>query len=157
MRQGSRGTLGSGVALAALAFLLLFSAPHAALATHCDNVQSSATGNLFDTYEQVEYSPDGWLIVHLKVRPSFNEGQGWRFFVNVLYDTCNLGTRISYDTTQSLPRGTAFWSIRFTSPTAYEIWDDDSEALVTSRTIDLYPGYFEVSFGGRTFVSFNGS
>jgi len=137
--------------------LVLFLFPFPANATHCENVASSASGWLFDSYEVAEYSPDGWLIVHLKLLGPYNDGRGWNFFASIWDDECDIATRTTYKSGMSIPAGIKFWSIRFTSNTQYEIWDDENEVFVASLEINPYPGYFEVAFRGSTYETFNGS
>jgi len=140
------------VTVVVLAFSIF---PFTAHAENCENVLSSASGYLFDSYEVSEYSPEGWLIIHLKVKPPFNDGRGWTLNAIVWNDECERGTRRSYGSTISLTPDIEFWSIRFVSPTEYEIWNDEDELLITSRDIDVYPGYYEVSFNGRIGLAVN--
>jgi len=85
-------------------------------------------GTYYQNYEQVEYSPEGLLILHFKIDPAYAKNgykinSGWRFFD----DECKKWTPPNNtNRVVQLSKGVTDYSIRFTSPTHYEVWNDAS-------------------------------
>ena len=90
------------------------------------SVQSGAY--IFDpTYEQAEYV-GGLLRVHYR----FNSGAPT--FPSTLLlsgEPCKVTVPFNISQNTRLPSGTRYWSIRFSSPTHYNLWDDDREVKCT--------------------------
>ena len=121
---------------------------------------ASTTGTYFQNYEKIEYSPEGLLILHFKINASSTgktiEGE-WL----VKNDECDFGNSLAGDKDWyiPLPRGATDFSIRFSSPTHYDIWNDASSTPLTtclglfpgkqgcSRNLPDYPDYY--TFGWR--------
>jgi len=126
-------------------------------AHHCEGTVSSASGYLFDAYEVAEYSDDGWLTVHLKLKPPYNDGRSWTLHTGFKNDECERGTLKIYNFSVSIPDDIEFWSIRYKSWTEIEIWNDEDEILIDTVNVDQYPEYFEVHFGGSIGPNIGGS
>ena len=126
---------------------------------------ASTTGKFFQNYENIEYvdGPAGGvklLILHFKINASSTgktiEGE-WL----VKNDECDFGNSLAGDKDWyiPLPRGATDFSIRFSSPTHYDIWNDASSTPLTtclglfpgkqgcSRNLPDYPDYY--TFGWR--------
>jgi len=138
--------------LLSISFSFFFFSPHQAEASHCEEYRPfEAEGYLFDNYQDVEYSIDGYLIIHLKIKNTFYSDRPWTSRVKVLNDDCDGGSSFDYKKEDvSLSPGTEYFSFRFTSPTHYDIWNDDLNIPETcascSGDIDLFPGFYEVLF-----------
>src|SRR3989344_3673591 len=148
--------------------LLVLAVPTGTQAIDCTGALAT-TGTFFQNYEQVEYVDDPagsgvkFLILRFKINASSTsrtiEGE-WR----VKNDECDLGNSLAGDRDWfiPLPRGATDFSIRFTSPTHYDIWNDASNTpLATclglfperqgcSRNLPDYPAYY--TFGWMAFI-----
>ncbi|HEY4504776.1 MAG TPA: hypothetical protein VJI73_03315 [Candidatus Paceibacterota bacterium] len=95
----------------------------------------ATTKTFFQNYEQVEYGPTGLLILHFKINPTFATGRTIKTGWDTKNDECLAGN-ISESPNFSipLPKGITDFSVRFTSPTHYDVWNDASSTPITSCT-----------------------
>src|SRR3989344_5587541 len=127
-----------------------------ASAQECTGVVSTS-GTYFQNYSQAEYSPQGFLILHFKINPTMIgasrkiDSDGY-----LKNDECDYGNQITgfNDTYVDLPRGATDFSVRFSSPTHYDIWNDASSTPLVcspnyspanngcSQNIPDYPDYY---------------
>lgn len=130
------------------AAFVVFATP--ALASHC-NVQSKANGYFFDNFETAEYV-NGFLTLHFKLKTPYNDGRPWTRNTSFLSDECANGTTQSFGGRISITPGTKLFSIRFTSPTHFEIWNDETNTKETcancSQDFTPFPGYYEIIISG---------
>ena len=132
-----------------------------ASAQECTGVVSTS-GTYFQNYSQAEYSPQGFLILHFKINPTMIgasrkiDSDGY-----LKNDECDYGNQITgfNDTYVDLPRGATDFSVRFSSPTHYDIWNDASSTPLVcnksysvaqngcSQDIPDYPDYYTFGYG----------
>src|SRR3989338_2519185 len=133
-----------------LAIFVSALSPSPAHASACTS-QVETFGSFFQNYESVEYSPDGLLIIHLKLSPEWATGRTWYGEWRVLNDECDYGNDLSGNQYRriNVPSGITDFSIRFSSPTHYDIWNDASSTPIVcvgcSVDIPNFPEYY--SFG----------
>ncbi len=89
-------------------------------------------GNYFDDYEHVNYV-GGFLNMHFRLSVPLLNNFGWR--QTILLDPVNCLLEKGYDVPvdypdMHLPLGLTDFSVRFTSLTHYDIWDDSAEAPI---------------------------
>jgi pimeloyl-ACP methyl ester carboxylesterase len=125
-----------------------------AQASHCPGYEFQASGYFFDDLEHVEYV-DGLLVVHFKLKTPFNDGREWNSTIHILSDTCTPGTPSPLSISGIfLTPGAKFFSIRFSSPTHFDIWNDETNTKETcgSCSIDIraFATYYELSFSAFT-------
>jgi hypothetical protein len=121
----------------------------------------NAQGYFFDSHDSSEYSAQGYLIYHFKNISQYSDGRpfklGWVFYDN----NCNPeGPELNFDFKQfALPSGVTNWSVRFTSMTHFDVWDDQNGDIIASFDIPRLPLYSSIKFagtidgGGSTFDS----
>lgn len=118
---------------------------------HCTNA-FQASGYYFDNFESTEYL-GGFLAMHFKLKTPFNDGRAWNGSASFLTDECGSAATTSDFKSFSLPAGTQYWSVRFTSLTHFDIWNDETNTMATcpncSQDITLFPSYYEVILLGR--------
>lgn len=121
-------------------------APEVARAAECPSSPFSASGYFFQNYESVEHSPDGYLIYRFKI----NVTDGRPFLLKWSYfdDECNSSSVTGEQRSVSLPIGVSEWSVRFSSPTHFDIWNDQNETVVIGFDIIAYPPYTSIVFSG---------
>lgn len=130
--------------------LALFFCQHpAAYAAGCEPSAPSASGYFFQATSTVEYSPDGYPTIHFSIEPRWSTGRSFTLSWHVLNDACESATVSDESFSLSLPPGTSLWSIRFASPSHFEIWDDANEVLVSSRDTLVVPPYSHIIFSGN--------
>ena len=144
------------IASALLAFLL----PHfadAALTEPCGLSVPNASGYFFSSYESVSYSATGYLQLHFRNQPRFSDGRGFQVSWSLVNDEC--ASQNGGSTGMGMPTGVTDWSVRFTSMSHFDLWDDTNNSVVASINIlPAYPSYYRVSFrgsidGGASFVN----
>lgn len=141
--------------LVTIIFLILFAVPAPkARADHC-GVGFTSSGSFFDDFEEVEYSAEGYLILHLKLKPSVNDGRGWTLTRGILADNCQNGsTQLNQIHQISLTPGIEYFSIRFTSPTHFDFWNDELNVMETcdncSQDFLSFPDFYEFFASGST-------
>ncbi len=91
------------------------------------------TGTFFQNYEGVEYSKEGLLIVNFKLNPIQVNGGTLNTQWLVRNDECIPGNQTTGATNKKLPipRGYTDFSIRFSSPTHYNVWNNVSNTPLT--------------------------
>ena len=110
-------------------------------ATSCSGVLST-TGSFFQNYEQVHYGPTGFLILRFKINPAFANGRTIKTGWDTKNDECGQGSIFENPNFSiPLPKGITDFSIRFISPTHYDVWND------ASSTPLLCPGFFPAQQG----------
>src|SRR5690242_13471024 len=102
-----------------VAFLLLVLAPFSVHAASCDTTPFFASGYFFSSYENVSYSPDGYLEYHFKVNLPFTDGRSFKIVWSFKDDECNNSDVSGNQKFISLPIGVTDWSIRFSSTTHF--------------------------------------
>jgi hypothetical protein len=134
------------VFLAIFVFVAVWNvAPSDAQAAECPS-SFSASGYFFNTFESVEYSPEGYPIQHLKV--NYPDGRAFRLNWSYFDDECNSASVTGNQVTISLPSGVSDWSVRVVSPTRIEVWNDQNNIAITGFDIPAYPTYTSIAFGG---------
>lgn len=87
-----------------------------------------STGNYFDNYEQIEYL-GGFLVMHFKLLPLYSNGSA--FSAKFYMHDSNCGTTFSDEKpVTNFRSGLVAWSVRFTSSTHYQIWDDEQSLQI---------------------------
>lgn len=81
----------------------------------------------FDDYETHDYV-NGFLELHLKVKTPYNDGRTWTRTAFYLYDAnCNsMYQETSYLPHVAIDAGIQLYSVRFTSQTHYDLWNDEN-------------------------------
>jgi len=114
----------------------------------CGATSLSASGYFFDSYENIQYSDAGYLIHNFHNLPQYSDGRSFSIRWSYLDDECNPLTSAGSFVSLSLPTGVIDWSIRFTSSTHFDVWDDQNEVIVASFDIPAVPAYTRVVFEG---------
>ncbi len=149
-----------GIILFAVGALLLVYAPAAnALTEPCGQPTLTAEGNFFTSYESIEYSPEGNLIYRFKNNNNslFTNGDiqfrlSWIFYD----DTCQSMQGASASSPNLfLPPGVSEWSLRVTSPTELQLWNDHNNTVITSFGMPSLPSYTRIRFDGFSSAAFN--
>ncbi len=135
------------VALASVSFLVLI--PRQAYADDCGAPSLSADGYFFTNYESAEYSPDGFITHHFKISSAWADGRAFRFSWSYYDDECNYAGSLEFEKIIALPPGTTDWSIRFTSPTHADVWNDQANTVVTGIDFPERSAYTRIVFSGR--------
>ena len=93
--------------------------------TNCP--QGVATGYLFDSYEHAEYI-NGLLQVHMRLRSPYNDGRAFQSAAATADGNCqfSLPTYFPY-VTSFYDNHSRYFTFRMTSPTHWQIWDDDRD------------------------------
>ncbi|HEY4493176.1 MAG TPA: hypothetical protein VJB98_00975 [Candidatus Paceibacterota bacterium] len=122
---------------------------------------ATTTGSFFQNFSSAEYSASGLLILHFKVNPTMvNVNRTIDSDGYLKNDECDFGNRITGfdDTYVDLPRGATDFSVRFSSPTHYDIWNDASSTPLVcspnyspanngcSQNIPDYPDYYTFGY-----------
>jgi|GEM_PF-4263275 len=96
----------------------------------CQTLQTTGFNPyFFDNYEQQEYI-NGFLVIHLKLKTPFNDGRRWLSGFYLYKPDCS-SFFYSITFTGLTPRPTMqFYSIRFTSATHFEFWDDEQTVQI---------------------------
>jgi len=158
--RGMRATA-VGIAIGAVFGIALFAAGSAeAAAAPCWPATEGVAWPL-ELYTEVEYV-NGLAVFHLKMSPSAMKGQLWRFSVGIFTDECyDLSPSDLYSFKHvSITPGVQRFSVRFSSPTHYAIWNDEANIPETceecSGDIGAYPSYYEVNAKGFAFDGASG-
>jgi len=114
----------------------------------CGATSLSSSGYFFDSYENIQYSDAGYLIHNFRNLPQYSDGRSFKIRWSYLDDECNPLTSAGSFVSLSLPTGVIDWSIRFTSSTHFDVWDDQNEVIVASFDIPAVPAYTRVVFEG---------
>ena len=138
-----------GTLLFALALTLTFGFPGGAHASQeCISEPIFQVGGPFSTFEQVDYSDAGFLEIHVELTAPSN-GSVRKLSTNFYDEDCrramgNLAFRSNY----TIPVGVQSFSFRFTSLHHFDIWNDETDTMLTcvgcSVDIPHYPEFFEV-------------
>jgi len=91
----------------------------------------TASGYFFDSYERAEYQ-DGFLRVHLRLKPPYNDGRPFTTRLFSADENCASFAPTSplvFNNT-AFPAYMRYYSLRFTSPTHWELWDDETEQKI---------------------------
>jgi|GEM_PF-2398603 len=157
MVSGMNRLVGSSGFLFAAFFSVWLGVPvgHAE-ASHCFpfTIAGPVSGLLFENYETHEYV-DHLLVLHLKLKTPDNVNVAtFRTSVDLLSDTC--GETVSGGPLSRVitTPGSGLYSIRFTSSTHFDIWNDEINTKLVcescSQDIPERPGYHEFVFKGIT-------
>lgn len=120
-----------------------------ALTEPCGQPALSASGYFFDSYESVEYSPEGNLVYHFKNQPAYSDGRAFQINWLFVNDDCETASVQGSFQSISLPAGVTDWSVRIASATSLEAWDDEHETMIASYTIPEHPSYTRIRFQAR--------
>lgn len=130
--------------------LAIFITPHttyAALVEPCGLLTPSASGYFFSAYESVSYTPEGYLELHFRNQSRFSDGRGFSVSWSFLNDQCV--TQSGSSTGMGMPAGVTDWSVRFTSASHFDLWDDTNNVIVTGVNITpAFPNYYRIAFRG---------
>ncbi len=126
----------------ALSFCLLAIFPMTTGASISCAGLASITNAYFQNYELAEYSPEGLLTLHFRVTSTSTQrtiSADWL----VKNDECIQGNVTSGSTDRDIviPKGFSDFSIRFSSPTHYDVWNNASSTKLTC------PGLFQAQQG----------
>ena len=140
------------IGVVVLCFVFFSVAPSPASASDCASYATSTTGTgyFFSSYEDVQYSPQGYVEEHFRLLPSFADGRTFDFFWTFHDDECVMSDG-SFSPTHypiTLPPGVTDWSARMTSQTHIEVWDDQNNVIISSFDIPTYPSYEQIIFYG---------
>lgn len=145
------GVILSGVFVAVL--------PASVYASDC-GIPFSASGYFFDSYHSTEYI-NNFLVLHFKIKDTEATGSSWKTNPTFLSDECRSGTVQSFEQWVSLTQGVRYFSVRFLSPTRFEIWNDETNTPEPCancvQDFPAFPGYYFFSFfafagGGASFI-----
>lgn len=137
------------IVVAGLCFMFL--APAKVHASEpCGQPALVATGSYFSSYELIEHTPEGFPILHLQNRQAFPDPTSFTLYWSIQTDDCQLADVNTYSLPVTLPANISSWSIRFTSATHFDIWDDEHAVLLSSRDIGVYPHSYRIAFFGTT-------
>lgn len=139
----------AAVPLLALGAWGLVNVPAALATPQCGPNSVSASGYFFSNYESAEYSPDGLLTYHFRNLPTYSDGRAFQIFWTFFDDECGYMGSIPGSTLGvALPPGVTDWSVRLTSANTLEVWDDQHEVVVTSRSLPDLPEYVSIALDG---------
>jgi pimeloyl-ACP methyl ester carboxylesterase len=157
----ARRRLGAGLISIIVVFLATTYPAHADLVEFCpQNYNPSQVPVVFDhSQDSAEYSPAGWLIYRLRLTSPSASGDFFNLTFRYLTDHCETAT-FPVNTGQiDLAADTVVLSIRFSSMTDYEIWDDTHGALLKSGStigpIPPYASFFPITSRDSNSSNFN--
>ncbi len=122
-------------AVAATVCAVLLPTFHSAARADAAAVQCAtftANGYLFDSTYESEGYVNGFLNIHLRLLPTYDDGRGWAFGFYLYSPDCSSEYVQATVPGFSLPAGDVDYSIRFTTQTHYQIWDDDRQEQLTA-------------------------
>ncbi|MDP2676646.1 MAG: hypothetical protein Q8O83_03100 [bacterium] len=117
----------------------------------------AASGNYFDNYEYVEYV-DGLLHAYFRLRTPFNHGDSWRSTMRFHDESCSFVSETNLRLLNTtLPPYVRYYSVRFSSPTHFDIWNDETNtiAICDGCSVDIPDALPDGS--SISYVSFAGS
>ena len=134
-----------------LQFAAVAGTSNVSVSTNCGPAALVAGGSnpfFFSSFDNVEYSPLGYLTYHFK--NLLSDGRGFSFGLLLYDDQCNLSplTIPSPFVPLSLPSGVTDWSARFTSDTHFDVWDDQHNVLISGFDIPQHPATYSILFQG---------
>ncbi|RJQ37809.1 alpha/beta hydrolase [Candidatus Parcubacteria bacterium] len=112
-----------------------------------------AQGYFFSDYEAVAYQ-DGFLALHYRIgTEQFNDGRTFRLGFSVFSDTCDTAMLDVFNQfVVAFPPATQGFSIRFTSSSTYEVWNDDmntrAECAGCQGVLPVFPSYYQMRVNG---------
>ncbi len=116
--------------IGALAFLILLIAPEKARAEEglpkC-RVYFNNDGYLFKYFEEYEYSSDGFLTIHFKLKTPYNDSRYWLVKLYLHQSDCVTEVYQPPQGGVSIPAGVQNYSFRFTSRFHYDVWNDEQD------------------------------
>ncbi|HUO50489.1 MAG TPA: hypothetical protein VMU25_02925 [Candidatus Paceibacterota bacterium] len=118
--------------------------------TPCGNASLEAQGYFFSSDKDgAGYSSNGYLEDHFALLPAYQTGRAFKLFWNFYSDDCGtIGPIYDHPSLSiSVPSGDVDWSIRFTSATHFDVWDDDANTILNSADIPALPSYASMAFG----------
>ncbi|MBI2609748.1 hypothetical protein HYW53_01055 [Candidatus Giovannonibacteria bacterium] len=131
-------------------------------ASECTDYGFKTWGNLiynnyfFDDYERVEYI-NNLLRIHLKLKTPQNDSRPWILNYSILDDNCKNFFIKNEVRWLFLDPGIEYFSIRFITPTHYEIWNDEldvrQDCVYCSGDVPVVGDYNELFFQGSTYES----
>jgi Lecithin:cholesterol acyltransferase len=125
---------------------------------YCSYFYSDDQETLFSDYQSHNYNELGLSEFHFKLSPNgiYNDGRSWEGWVGIYDNDCNqvaaFGSRT--DDNIFLPAGTENFSLRFLSPTHFQIWNDDINQQVNCSFCDT--DFSSSNLGPNLKVAFSG-
>jgi hypothetical protein len=125
---------------------------------YCSYFYSDDQETLFSDYQSHNYNALGLSEFHFKLAPNgiHNDGRSWEGWVGIYDNDCNqvatFGSRT--DDNITLPAGTENFSLRFLSPTHFQIWNDDINQQVNCSFCDT--DFSSSNLGPNLKVAFSG-
>ncbi len=109
-------------------------------------------GYFFDNYEHAEYATaTNLLVVHYRLKSPFNDGRLWKSRLRTHSAPCvpSPSTFPNTATTGFTPY-LRYWSLRFDTPTHWQLWNDELNTPETCATCEgtIAPGALYVSLAG---------
>ncbi len=142
-----------GVFFTASLMLVFFVLPSQAFAADqmpCSLQSPTASGYFFTNFDNVQYSDSGFLEYHFRDIPTYSDGRPFRLSWSYIDDQCNNAGTSENIYSIGLPAGVTDWSVRFTSMTHLDVWDDQHNVIVKSiDTVAVYPLYTGITFQGN--------
>ncbi|MBI5003711.1 hypothetical protein HZC00_01305 [Candidatus Kaiserbacteria bacterium] len=129
--------------LIAMAIITFASSVHAD--TPCNVPDPVTYGSFFTPYEADEYQ-QGLLTQHFQNQTEYPGYPPFKIRWSFFDDECQFANQLIFVTPVSFPLDITDWSIRFTSSTHFDVWDDEHETILTSQDIDQYPPYTRIEF-----------
>jgi len=119
----------------------------------CGPATLSTKGDFFSSdKDQADYSAAGFLVYHFENTEDGKFTLTWNYFD----DECNTSGPVDTHNPLSLtlPSGVLGWSVRFTSMTHFDVWDDQNNLIIGSYDIPAQlPVYTSIAFDGGNFDS----
>ena len=104
----------------------------------------SASGYLFDpSYESEEYV-GGFLQIHLRMLPKYDDGRGIVAGFKLYRADCSSEYVQVSVPGFGIPPNVISYSIRFTSATHFDFWDDDHGVQISSQNSDVFPWHTDI-------------
>ena len=116
----------------------------------CSGDPASASGYFFSDVMDAEYA-DSSLVHHFRNKPQYSDGRSFRVSWNYRDDECNPSSTTGGSLWTALPAGITDWSVRFTSSTHFDVWNDASSTVIASADIPSFPSYTRVILGASVF------
>ena len=125
---------------------------HPASQTPCGQSSLTAGGYFFSSEkDDAEYSAQGYLEYHFQLLPYYQTGRSFRLMWIYYSDDCSSSGPLYENSSLglSLPSGHVNMSVRFTSRTHFDVWDDETDTIIASQDLSTQlPPYAGIGFYG---------
>ncbi|MDR3570832.1 MAG: hypothetical protein P4L81_01370 [Candidatus Pacebacteria bacterium] len=96
----------------------------------CGQSPLATSGYFFSGVKDDPEYPSGLLEYHFRINSAYADGRAFKITWQYFDDQCEQSAPENSSTLQvQLPTGVTDWSVRFSSPTHFEIWDDQHNAI----------------------------